>query len=300
MIKKIVCLMMGLLLILVLSGCVGPPGTGGTTDLLGTGNEEKPPLPQYYLKAVNMGKIIQSKYMTSSDSSVISGRYSPNTKIEKVEVRGYEDVDVPLWIGPTLRQVHGLNKFIVADMEGKYSAAQNKTTDIKAKVWILEFGSIAQASNAYGTIDQIDVALLYHADAKREIAFSKSAAQSLSSALEPEGDIRQGFVSSNTLRDADIPYLRKELAETYTTLKKAYGTDTSKTSTTEIPVSSLRYNLINNLYLVSFTQQNLVVIVAGFIDTEQAEKPIVGAADRINDLIYQQVLIYNAVRDVKT
>ncbi|MFZ2411222.1 MAG: hypothetical protein WAW23_06615, partial [Candidatus Methanoperedens sp.] len=149
---------------------------------------------------------------------------------------------------------------------------------------------------AYSTIDQIDVALLYHADAKREIAFSKTAAQSLSSALEPEGDIRQRFVSSNTLRDTDIPYLRRELADTYTTLKKAYGTDTSKTSTTEIPGSTIRYNLINNLYIVSFTQQNLVIIVAGFIDTEQAEKPIVGTADRINDLIYQQILIYNAVK----
>jgi hypothetical protein len=300
MIKRFV-IAIGLILILVLSGCVGPPETGGSPDLLGTVTEEKPPSPQYYLKAVNMGKIIQSKYMTSSDSIIIiSGRYSPNTKIETVEVRGYEDVDVPLWIGPTLRQVHGLDKYIVADLEGKYIAAQNKTTNIKAKTWILEFGSNAQAAAAYATIDQIDIALLYHADAKREIAFSKNAAQSLSSVLEQEGDIRQRFVSLNTLRDTDIPYLRRELADTYTTLKKAYGTDTSKTSTTEIPGSTIRYNLINNLYIVSFTQQNLVVLVAGFIDTEQAEKPIVGTADRINDLIYQQILIYNVVRGVKT
>lgn len=296
MIKRFAIAAIGLLLIIVLSGCAGPAGTGGTPDLLGTGGTDTPAPPQYYLKAVNMGKIIQSKYMTYSDSIIISGRYSPNTKIEKVEVRGYEDVDVPLWIGPTLRQVHGLDKYIVADLTGKYIAAQNKTTDIKAKAWILEFGSNAQAAAAYSTIDQIDIALLYHADVKREIAFSKNAAQSLSSALEPEGDIRQRFASSNTLRDTDIPYLRRELADTYTTLKKAYGIDTSKTSTTEIPGSTIRYNLINNLYIVSFTQQNLVVIVAGFIDTEQAEKPIVGTADRINDLIYQQILIYNAVK----
>ena len=61
------------------------------------------------------------------------------------------------------------------------------------------------------------------------------------------------------------------------------------------PDSTLKYNLINNFYLVSFTQQNLVVIVIGFVDTEQAEKPIVGAADRIYDLINQQVLIYSAM-----
>jgi hypothetical protein len=64
---------------------------------------------------------------------------------------------------------------------------------------------------------------------------------------------------------------------------------------TEIPSSTLKYNLINNFYLVSFAQQNLVVIVIGFVDTEQAEKPIVGTAGRIYDLINQQVLIYSAM-----
>ena len=311
MINKFVIATIGLLLIIVLSGCVGPAGTGGTPDLLGTGATDTPAAPQYYLNAVNMGKIIQSKYMTTSDSSIISGRYAPYTKIEKVEVRGYEDVDVPLWIGPTLRQVYGLDKFVVADIAGKYITAQNSTTDIKAKAWILEFGSNAQATSGYATIDQTDVALLYHADAKREIVFSKSAAKILSNALassqnpvddinNPADDLTQRFLASNTLRDTDIPYMRKELADTYTTLKKAYGTDTSKTSTTEIPGSTLRYNLINNLYMVSFTQQNLVVIVAGFVDNEQAEKPIVGTAGRINDLIYQQVLIYNDVNGTVT
>lgn len=299
MIKRFVIAAIGLLLILALSGCTGPAGTGGTPDLLGTGGPDTPVAPQYYLNAVNMGKIIQSKYMTTSDSSIISGRYAPYTKIEKVEVRGYEDVDVPIWIGPTLRQVYGLDKFVVADIAGKYITGQKSTADIKAKAWILEFGSNAQATSAYATIDQIDVALLYHADAKREIVFSKGAAQMLSNALSqnPADDLNQRFLASNTLRDTDIPYMRKELADTYTTLKKAYGTDTSKTSTTEIPGSTLRYNLINNLYIVSFTQQNLVVIVAGFVDNEQAEKPIVGTAGRINDLIYQQVLIYNAIKE---
>ncbi|MGB8217394.1 MAG: hypothetical protein WCE94_08840 [Candidatus Methanoperedens sp.] len=299
MIKRVVIVAIGLLLILALSGCTGPAGTGGTPDLLGTGGTDTPAAPQYYLNAVNMGKLIQSKYMTTPDNSIIYGRYAPYTKIESVEVRGYEDVDVPLWIGPTLRQVYGLDKFVVADIAGKYVTVQNSTTDIKAKAWILEFGSNAQATSAYATIDQTDVALLYHADAKRELVFSKGAAQILSSALSqnPADDLNQRFLASNTLRDTDIPYMRKELADTYTTLKKAYGTDTSKTSTTEIPGSTLRYNLINNLYIVSFTQQNLVVIVAGFVDNEQAEKPIVGTAGRINDLVYQQVLIYNAVKE---
>ncbi len=302
MITKFAIAAIGLLLIIVLSGCVGPAGTGGTPDLLGTGGTDTPVTPQYYLNAVNMGKIIQSKYMTTQGNSIISGRYAPYTEIETVEVRGYEDVDVPLWIGPTLRQVYGLDKFVVADIAGKYITAQNSTTDIKAKAWILEFGSNAQATSGYATIDQIDVALLYHADAKREILFSDRAAKIFSSALSqnPADDITQRFLASNTLRDTDIPYMRKELADTYTVLKKAYGTDTSKTSTTEINGSTLRYNLINNLYIVSFTQQNLVVIVAGFVDNEQAEKPIVGTASRINDLIYQQVLIYNAVNGTVT
>ncbi len=285
--------------IVVLSGCIAQPGP--SVDLFGEENE-KPPPPQYYLKAVIMGRIIQSEYMIDDGGMIISGRYSPYTKIEKVEVRGYEDVDVPLWIGPTLRQVHGLNKFVVANIVGKYQGAGNKTTGIRSKAWILEFGSNSQAANAFNTIDHIDVALLAHVDSKREIKFSEGAAKVLSSIMNPasgqEEDIRQRFMASSTLRDTDIPYLRRELGDTYKVLKTAYNMDTSKTTTTEIPGSTLKYNLINNFYLVSFTQQNLVVIVIGFVDTEQAEKPIVGAGDRIYDLINQQVLIYSAVEGI--
>jgi hypothetical protein len=283
-------------LIAVLSGCIAQPGP--SVDLFG-GDTGTPPPPQYYLNAVIMGKIIQSKYMIDDGGMIISGRYSPYTKIEKVDVRGYEDVDVPLWIGPTLRQVYGLNKFVVADITGKYQGAGSNTTDIRSKAWILEFGSNSQAANAFNTIDLIDVALLAHVDSKRELKFSAAAANALSSSMNPasgqEEDIRQRFIASSTLRDTDIPYLRRELMDTYKVLKDAYNMDTSKTTTTEIPGSTLDYNLINNFYLVSFTQQNLVVIVIGFVDTEQAEKPIVGTAGRIYDLLNQQVLIYNAV-----
>jgi hypothetical protein len=298
--KTMVALSLLFIAVVMLSGCVGPAGTGASDLLGGGGDENKPPAPQYYLKAVGVGKIMQSKYMTSSNT-LISGRYAPYTKIDKVDIRGYEDIDVPLWIGPTLRQVYNLNKFIVADFDGKYVYGSNGsgTTGIKTKVWILEFGSSDQASNAYKTIDHSDIALLYHVDNKREIRFSDGAAKLISSSMQgaatgTEGDIRVRFADSNTLRDTDIPYFRKELAQTYDKLKKAYGTDTSTISTTEVPGAALRYNLINNLYMVSFTQQNLVIIVAGFSDSEQAEKPVVGAAGRINALISQQVAIYNA------
>ncbi len=290
-----------LVIVLLISGCVAPAGTGASDLLGGGGNSNPPPAPQYYLKAISAGKIIQSKYMTSSNT-LISGRYAPYTRIDKVDIRGYEDIDVPLWIGPTLRQVYNLNKFIVADFDGKYIDGSNGTgtAGIKTKVWILEFGSSDQASSAYKTIDQSDVALLYHVDTKREIKFSDGAAKLISSSMQgaatdTEEDIRVRFAESNTLRDTDIPYLRKELAQTYDKLKKAYEIDTSAISTTEVSGATLRYNLINNLYMVSFTQQNLVIIVAGFSDSDQAEKPVVGTAGRINDLISQQVAIYNTV-----
>ncbi len=297
--KKYSVILMLFIAIIISSGCVASPGGG--TDLLSGGSSTPPPPPQYYLKAVDVGKIIQSKYMTSSNT-LITGRYAPYTEIDKVDVRGYEDIDVPLWIGPTLRQVYNLNKFIVADFNGKYvyGINGNLTAGIKTKVWVLEFGSTDQASNAYKTIDHSDIALLYHVDTNREIKFSSSAAKLISSSMQgaasgTEADIRTRFADSNTLRDTDIPYLREQLVQTYDNLKKAYEADTSTITTTEVPGAALRYNLINNLYMVSFTQQNLVIIVAGFSDSEQAEKPIVGAAGRINDLISQQVTIYNAV-----
>ncbi len=303
--KSFAVILMLFIAIVVSSGCVASPGTGGA-DLLGGGSNTPPPAPQYYLKAVDVGKIIQSKYMTSSNS-LITGRYAPYTEIDKVDIRGYEDIDVPLWIGPTLRQVYNLDKFIVADFNGKYvyGINGNRTSGIKTKVWVLEFGSSDQASNAYKTIDHSDIALLYHVDANRGIKFSSSAAKLISSSMQgaasgTEVDIRTRFADSNTFRDTDIPYLREQLVQTYDKLKKAYEADTSTITTTEVPGAELRYNLINNLYMVSFTQQNLVIIVAGFSDSEQAEKPIVGAAGRINDLISQQVAIYNAVSGVSS
>ncbi len=295
----VIILLLFLIATLFISGCVTSPG-GGTSDLLGGAYNNNPPsAPQYYLKAVDVGRMIQSRYMTSSNL-LISGMYAPHTEIDTVDIRGYNDTDVPLWIGPTLRQEDNLNKFIVADMSGKYHFGSDEKVDFRAKTWVLEFGSSGQASSAYNTIDFSDIALLYHVDMQRDIKFSDGAAKLISSSMQgaaegTEADIRQRFVESNTLRDTDIPYLRKQLVETYAGLKDAYQMDTKTISTTEVPGSTLRYNLINNLYLVSFTQQNLVIIVAGFSDSEQAEKPVVGTAGRISDLISQQVNIYNAV-----